>query len=230
MSSSTEVRNTVVVIAPHPDDETLGCGGTLLKHKASGDQIHWVVVTHMSEKNGYSRDAVSAREDTIRRVSDCYSFESVHNFEMAPAGLDQVAITELVRRISEVFAALGPEIVYIPYRGDIHTDHAITFDAAASCTKWFRYPSVRKVLAYETLSETDFAIDPDVGGFRPNVFVDISAHLDEKIAIANLYASEMAAFPFPRSETALRALAQVRGCASGFYAAEGFMLLRELLG
>jgi hypothetical protein len=83
------------------------------------------------------------------------------------------------------------------------------------------------VFAYETLSETDFSIDPDAKGFRPNVYINIADYLETKIEIAKIYASELAPFPFPRSEEALRSLAQVRGAAAGFQAAEAFMLLKE---
>jgi len=93
-------------------------------------------------------------------------------------------------------------------------------EAASACTKWFRYPSVKRVLAYETPSETDFGIDPRDSGFKPNVFVDIGGQLDRKIELMKIYASEMGEFPFPRSEKALRALAQLRGSQAGFKAAE----------
>jgi len=108
----------------------------------------------------------------------------------------------------------------------VHTDHRAVFDAAAACTKWFRYPSVKRVLAYETLSETDFGLGTELG-FRPNVFVDISPFLERKLQAMDIYASEIAPFPFPRSQDALRALARVHGTSSGYHAAEAFQLLRE---
>jgi LmbE family N-acetylglucosaminyl deacetylase len=102
----------------------------------------------------------------------------------------------------------------------------VVFNAVAAGTKWFRHPSVRRVLAYETLSETDFGLNASPG-FKPNVFVDITHFIDKKIEAANVYASELGKFPFPRSPEAIRALASVRGATSGFQAAEAFELLRE---
>jgi N-acetylglucosamine malate deacetylase 1 len=125
-----------------------------------------------------------------------------------------------------VFKEFAPDEVLLPHRGDVHSDHRVVFDAAAACTKWFRYPSVRRVLAYETLSETDFALPPQ-DAFVPNYFVDISGHLEAKIAALRIYESELGQPPFPRSVEAVRALATVRGAASGFHAAEAFQLLRE---
>lgn len=221
------MTKSVVVIAPHPDDETLGCGGTILKHKHAGDRVHWLIVTHMSEQSGFSIDRVAKRNQEIQTVAEKYRLDSYHHLYYPPSGLDQVPMTEIVSKISEVFKRTLPEIVYLPFRGDIHTDHAVVCDAVLSCTKWFRYPNIQKVLAYETLSETDFGINPDSNGFRPNVFVDIAPFLKTKIEIMRIFDSEISEFPFPRSERAIRALAEVRGAASGFTAAEAFMLLRE---
>ncbi len=86
---------------------------------------------------------------------------------------------------------------------------------------------MEKVLTYETLSETDFSIDPDANGFKPNIYINISGFLEEKISVMNIYASEISEFPFPRSEKAIRSLAYLRGAASGYEEAEAFMLLKE---
>lgn len=217
----------VVVVAPHPDDETLGPGGTLLKHRARGDELHWLIMTRMDEASGFSPQRIAARAKEIETVAGSYGFASVHKAEFPATSLDALPMGKIVDVVSRAFKAINPTIVYLPFRGDIHTDHWVVFDAVAACTKWFRYGSIRRVLAYETLSETDLGINPDVGAFRPNVFVDISEHLEKKIEIMRVFQSEMGGFPFPRSEEALRALARFRGTLSGFQAAEAFMLLKE---
>ena len=134
----------------------------------------------------------------------------------------------LVVGIGQVIREVRPSVDYLPFNGDVHSGHAAVFAATASCTKWFRYPSVRRVLCYETLSETDFGLNPEGGNFAPNSFVDITDHIDRKIEIAQIYRGEMGEIPFPRSAEALRALAKVRGAACGCQAAESFMLLREI--
>lgn len=219
--------NKTLVIAPHPDDETLGCGGTLLKHKAQGDKLYWLIVTSIREKEGFSAEQVHKRQSEIQAVTRQYGFTSVIQLNLPTTKLDTVPMQNLVTDIGSALQKTRPNTVYLPYKGDIHTDHGIVFDASVACTKWFRYPSVKRVLAYETLSETDFSLNPDASGFRPNVFVNISSYLDGKLKIMSIYASELGDFPFPRSETAIRALAQVRGAASGYQAAEAFKLLRE---
>lgn len=218
--------NKVIVITPHPDDETLGCGGTLLKHKANGDEIYWMIVTEMKNES-FSADDIIKRETEIKAVTELYGFNNVFQLPFGAATLDKVPARDLVSAISNVFKQVEPTYVYAPYRNDIHSDHKAVFDATMSCTKWFRHPSIEKVLVYETLSETDFVMNTDGSSFQPNVFVNISDYIETKIEIMNVYESEIENHPFPRSEKAIRALATLRGAAAGVQASEAFMLVKE---
>lgn len=219
----------ILVVVPHPDDETLGCGGTLLRHKEAGDEIHWLIVTGITEKSGFLPERVLRENREIEAVASSYGFASVHNLQFIPARLDVVPMADLIINIGNVFSNVKPTTIYLPFSGDVHTDHAVVFDAVSSCSKWFRYDSIQSICAYETLSETDFFINPDRNCFRPNLFVDISGYLEKKIEIMKIYASELGEFPFPRSEKAIRALAIVRGAAAGCNAAEAFMVLKEIV-
>ncbi len=215
-----------LVIAPHPDDEVLGVGGTLLRRKAEGAELAWLIVTGISTANGWKQEQVERRADEIARVTAVFGFDHVFTLDFPTTQLDRIPVGDLVGAMSGVFKAFQPEEVFVPHPSDVHTDHRAVFDAAAACTKWFRYPSVKRVLAYETLSETDFGLGTDFG-FRPNVFVDIAPFLEGKLQAMDIYTSEIAPFPFPRSHEALRALAKVHGAAGGYIAAEAFQLLRE---
>jgi N-acetylglucosamine malate deacetylase 1 len=217
-----------LIIAPHPDDEVLGAGGTLLRRKAEGSTVAWLIVTSISTKTGSGAEKIKQRTKEIKRVTKLFDFESVFELNFPTTQLDQVPMSDLVTRISNVFKTFEPEEVFVPHPSDVHTDHRIVFDAVASCTKWFRYPSVKRVLAYETLSETDFGLEASQA-FRPNVFIDVEPYLADKLRAMDIYASEVGEFPFPRSHEAIRALAKLRGAASGFKAAEAFELLRERL-
>ena len=219
----------ILAIAPHPDDETLGCGGTLLRHVAQGDEVHWLIVTSMHVANGFSDAAITARDEEIKKIAAGYGFSSVHRAGLPTTMLDTLPMGEVVGAIASVVKAVQPHTLYIPYRGDAHSDHAVVFDASTACAKGFRYPSVKRVLAYEALSETEFGLRPEDGGFRPNHFVDISAYAQKKVELMKLYAGEMAPFPFPRSEEAMWALMRLRGSTAGVQAAEAFMLLREIV-
>lgn len=218
----------VAVVAPHPDDETLGCGGTLLKHISMGDYVHWIVFTKISTELGFTKERVQSRDNEIRRVAEAYGFTSTHQLGFPTMHLDIQPKASLVDALSDVIQKLDVHTLYIPYRNDAHSDHAAVFDACAACTKTFRYPSIRSVRMYETLSETEYGIKPEDPGFRPNLFIDISGFIDKKIEIMSLYSGEIAPFPFPRSDIALLAQSQLRGSQCGTNAAESFMLLKEI--
>jgi LmbE family N-acetylglucosaminyl deacetylase len=215
-----------IVIAPHPDDEVLGVGGTLLRRKAEGAKVAWLIVTAISVETGWKTEKIKQRADEIHRVTELFGFDEVFTLNFPTTQLDRLPMSDLVAGVSNAIKSFEPEEVFVPHPSDVHTDHRIVFDAVAGCTKWFRYPSVKRVLAYETLSETDFGLCKNQG-FHPNVFIDIAPFLEDKLRAMDIYASELGTFPFPRSLQAIQALATLRGAASGFMAAEAFELLRE---
>ena len=219
-----------LVIAPHPDDEMLGVGGTLLRRVAEGETLAWLIMTAITEETGGSTVRIQTRAEEIERVRTGLRVAPENLFQLGfpTTRLDTIAMSELIEMLSTVFNEFQPDEVFLPHPGDIHTDHRVTFDAVSACTKWFRYPSVKRVLAYETLSETDFVINPKQA-FHPNSFIDISEHIEDKLELLQVYASEMGDFPFPRSITAVRALAERRGAQAGFRYAEAFQLLKERL-
>jgi LmbE family N-acetylglucosaminyl deacetylase len=215
----------VLVIAPHPDDESLGCGGTLLRHHDEGTEVHWLIVTAMT--SDYSAERIAAREREISEVAARYGFASVHRLDLPATLLDTLPIREVVGGIARVVSAVEPHTIYLPHRHDVHSDHTVVFDATVAATKSFRAPSVRALHVYETLSETDFALRPD-GAFRPSLYVDVTEQLEEKLDILDLYEGEILDFPFPRSRKTVTALATLRGAQAGVHAAEAFMTLKEV--
>ena len=221
--------NTILAVAPHPDDETLGCGGTLLRHIAGGDTVHWLIVTTIKGATGFTNEQIERRAGEIEAVAAAYGFTSVEQLGFVTTRLDTYPMSDLVMAVSEVVRRLQPDTIYIPYRNDVHSDHAVVFDAAASCTKSFRYPSVKRVRVYETLSETEFSIKPSDTGFKPNLWIEVGDHLDHKIEIMKLFRGEMGEHPFPRSERNIRALATFRGATAGVEAAEAFLSLIDIV-
>jgi LmbE family N-acetylglucosaminyl deacetylase len=221
-------KTRTIVVAPHPDDEVLGAGGTLLRRKSEGAKIAWLIMTEISIESGWSAEKVAQRKHEQEKISDVFGFESVFELRFPTTRLDQIPRSDLVKAVSGVFDSFLPSEVFIPHPSDIHSDHRVTFETVSSCTKWFRAPSVKRVLAYETLSETEFGLERSKK-FNPNVFINIEEFLDEKLRAMNIYASEIRNFPFPRSDEAVMALASLRGANSGFKAAEAFELLREVI-
>ena len=215
-----------LVVAPHPDDEIIGCGGTLLRRKAEGGVLGWLIVSGMTEQAGWPADRIRQRNEEIAKVTTLIGFDEVFNLRLPSTRLDELSMAELVSAISSVFKSFAPGEVLVPHRGDVHSDHRVTFNAVGACAKWFRFPSVRRVLTYETASETEFGLFRETA-FQPNFFVDISGYLERKLEIMAVYQTELDEFPFPRSARAIRALAEWRGASAGCLAAEAFELLRE---
>lgn len=218
----------ILVISPHPDDETLGCGGTILKHKDIGDKIYWLIITNIDIKNGWDKDIVEERQKEIETVAEMYDFEKTFKLDYPTAKLDTIPMQEIIESISKVIFEIKPEIIYLPNRSDVHTDHQITFKTAYSCTKNFRYSFIKKILMYETLSETEFAPALPENIFVPNVFVDITNYFEKKLEIFKIYKSEIMKDPLPRSLDSIKALARYRKSQIGVEYAEGFMLIREV--
>jgi LmbE family N-acetylglucosaminyl deacetylase len=162
----------------------------------------------------------------IEAVAGAYGFKSVCRMNMPVSELNQVAETDLYEGIAGAIREAHPSDIILPFRSDAHSDHHAVTAIGWSCTKSFRFPSIRRVLMYDTPSETDFSHPGDP--FIPNTLVDITGHLDRKIEIMGIYESELKAHPFPRSEQALRARATLYGAMAGCEAAEGFMLMRDI--
>lgn len=219
----------ILAIAVHPDDETLGCGGALLRHKANGDEIHWLICTEVRESEGFSPERVESRAKEIEKVAAMYGFAGVHQLHLKTGRTDEYSTTEIVSGISAVVSKIKPHTVYLPFKGDVHSDHRVIFNAAFSCTKTFRYPFVKRVLMIEALSETEYAPGLQGESFIPNVFIDITDFFTRKIEIMRIFAGETGTHPFPRSERNLEALAVYRGASSGCIYAESFMLLKEII-
>lgn len=216
----------VTVISAHPDDETLGVGGTILRHLHEGDDVSIIFVTNISENQGFSRDVVERRQVEIRKVLELYGISNFRLLDYPTMTLTQSLMPDLIADFSKFFTENKTEVLYCLNRSDAHSDHRIIFEAAMACTKSFRYPDLKKVLMYECISETEFAPALAENAFLPNYFVDISEYMDKKIGIMKVFESEMGDHPFPRSEDNIRALATFRGAVAGVKYAEAFQLIK----
>lgn len=218
----------IVVISAHPDDETLGAGGALLKHKANGDKVYWLIVTNVFEHQGFSKERIESRQVEIDQVAQEFGFEKVFKLDYPTMTLSSSSLLKLVPDVSKVFSEVEPEIIYTLNRSDAHSDHRILFDAVLACTKSFRYPYIKQVLMYECLSETEFAPALTEKVFMPNYYIDITDHLDKKLEIMKIFESEIGEHPFPRSLDNITALAHFRGASVGVKYAEAFQLIKYI--
>jgi N-acetylglucosamine malate deacetylase 1 len=217
----------LLVIAPHPDDEVLGCGGTIIKHSSNGDEVYLCIVTRPYTPD-WPEDEINLRRDEVVRVNKILGIKKTFRLDLPTVKLDTLPQKELNRAISQVLDMVQPEVVYIPHRGDVNKDHQLVFDAAMVATRPRPGSTINKVICYETLSETEWGAPSRENTFIPNVFVDISKTLATKLKALSEYKTELKRFPHPRSLEAVTALSKTRGSSIGAKAAEAFMLIREI--
>jgi len=219
---------TVLVVAPHPDDEVFGVGGTILHHLAAGDAVNIVVCTR-GETTRFGAEQVETVQREAREVHAFLGVTESHFLDLPAARLDTVPGAELNAALAGVFDVVEPDTVYLPHVGDVHSDHRLVFHAAMVRVRptTSAYPS--RILAYETVSETNWHAPPATPPFVPNVFVDISPHLGRKLEASAMYASQIQPPPHERSLQAIRALATLRGHTVHVPAAEAFMLVRDVV-
>lgn len=208
----------VLVIAVHPDDETLGCGGTILKRIEKGDKVSCVFVTSGNEK----------QRATVNHVAAAYHFEFVHYLDLPELKLSDISLNEIIPALASVIKDVAPNVLYIPNRSDVHSDHRVVFEACLPFTKQFRFPSVREVYMMEVSSETDFIPALSSMAFIPNTFVDITPYMERKMEIMSLYESEIMDEVCPRSDSSIRAQSRYRGSRIGVKYAEAFVQLMRI--
>jgi len=216
----------ILVVAAHPDDEVLGCGGVMARHNADGDNLHVVVMTRGVE----SLFAAELTERVRREAEQAHKLlgvKSTHYLDFPAPMLDTVPAHKLADALQKVVRKHRAQVVYVPHWGDIHMDHQCTHRAALVACRMITGSPVERVLSYETVSETEWASVAAAESFTPNVFVDIQKHLKTKLKAMACYRSQLQEPPHPRSLKNLEALATVRGATAGFYAAEAFQLVWE---
>ena len=195
----------IIVISAHPDDEILGAGGTLIKHRDNGDEIHWLIATNVFESQGFSKERITSRQLEIEEVASRLEMH-VHKLEYPTMGLSSRDLLTMVPKISKIFQEVEPEVIYVLNRSDAHSDHRILFDAVMACTKSFRYPVHKRDIMYECISETEFAPILPEKRFSPNVCRYHRTKWREKLELMKSML-RLGEHPFPRSERNISALA-----------------------
>ncbi len=228
MPQTNDKNKQILIIAPHADDEILGCGGSIFKELALGNEVHILLITRGYEAQGFSKTALELKEKEIEKASTSIPFASFKRLELPAVALETIPRSEIIQQINQHINALLIHTLYLPFGRDVHTDHQIVFESAWAAAKPFRAIGVKEIYAYEVLSETGFQIPAAGMAFTPNTFVDITDTLEQKIDAFKNYSSELQEFPLPRSEEAIRALAAYRGSLVNMPAAEAFICLRML--
>ena len=216
----------ILVIAPHRDDELLGVGGTIFKRKAEGHTVSVCVVT--AKEGGEWGPLTMNTHKEMEEVFRFCGIDHYYGLTFAPVILENYSRKEINKEILDVIKACQPEEVYIPHWGDMQKDHQIVAEASMVCLRAKYDLPVRRIYAYETLSETGLHYPNTEKAFIPNVYEDISSYLEIKKEALKLYRSQMGSFPDLRSVEAVDALAKYRGATVNIKAAEAFVLIREI--
>lgn len=217
------MSQTVLVVAPHGLDESLGCGGTMARHTDDGDAVHTLVLFG----DGSGRDAT-------RRMNALAAAQILGANTPRFAGYpenrsDTLPLLDIVGAIERCVNEIKPQIVYVSHGGNLNIDHQTSFRATATALRPVPGSPVRAIYTYEILSSTDWAPPGFGDDFRPNRFIDISAQLERKLKALEVYSDEMRPSPHARSLEAVRALAKMRGGTAGFSAGEGFSVIRQVV-
>lgn len=217
----------LLVVAPHPDDEVLGVGGTIARLAAQGREVYVVIVTRADPAIFPDYSLEEGRGEAMK-ADDILGVRKTIFLEGFPAALlDTVPQSALNAALQREVDQIDPEFVFVPYPGDLHRDHRVIAEAALVATRPNKTSRIRGILAYETLSETNWNAFPLTSGFVANTYVDISDFLDAKMGAMRAYKSQVKPFPHERSLEAIEALARTRGATAGVKAAEAFALIRQ---
>ncbi len=218
----------VLVVAPHMDDEVLGCGGSIARHVEAGDNVQVCVVCNRSYGHTYDSVSIAAEKQSAEKARLILGYHGLQFLDLPDEKL-YAHLQEAITAIEQVVANTQPNIVYTAFGGDLHQDHRTVAHAVSIVLRAGAAPSVKRALAFEVPSGTDQALPGDGQPFTPSVFIDIGAQLERKIAAMEVYTREMREFPHPRSLEMLTAKARTRGAQVALGAAEAFVLLKEIV-
>ncbi len=211
---------SVLIISPHPDDEILGCGGTLIKYsKSKKIKTFWLIVTKDNIELNWSKKQKDKRALEIKKLQKKLKFTQTYQLYKESTKLNEKDYSNLIENIKEIILKHDINEVLCPSEKDVHTDHQHINKIIKSACKPFRNPSLNKVLFYETVSETNQNFS---NIFKPQLFINIDKEINEKIKLMNHFKSEFGKHPFPRSKEAIKSLAILRGSQVNFKFAEAF--------
>lgn len=219
----------ILVVGAHPDDEVLGVGGTLAWHRDHGDKTYVCIISEGASAQYKQKKMISVRRKAAQKAAKILGVSEIFLHDLPDSKLESVDHIIINAILEKCVARVRPSVVYTHFKQDVDLDHRRVFDSTMVAVRPKLSTSVRKVLSYEVPGQTHWLGPSADAAFVPDVFIDISRHLSTKFAALKCYDSEIGAFPFPRSLEGLEALAKWRGLNAGLTAAEGFMLMREVI-
>lgn len=220
------------MVAAHPDDEILGCGGTIARHVAEGDQVSILIVAEGATARGENGEVVgvelAALKEAAAQAARVLGAENPIMLGLPDNRLDSIPLLDIIHSIESVITKTAPSVIYTHHHGDLNIDHHIVHSAVLTACRPLPAQSVRQIFTFETVSSTEWAIVTPNHQFSPTRFVNIGETMDKKIKALSCYHMEMRPFPHARSIDAVEALAKLRGSSVGLVAAEAFQVIRDI--
>jgi LmbE family N-acetylglucosaminyl deacetylase len=222
----------VIVIAAHPDDEVLGCGGTLSvlsrqKHDVSICILGEGVTSRFSKRKDAKKELTAELKKKARQAGTVLGSKKLIHFDLPDNRFDTVPLLDIVKKIEGVIEDHRPDMLFTHSPLDLNIDHVITHRAVLTATRPQKSQSVKEIYAFEIPSSTEWGFG-EFGEFKPNVFFDIEETIDLKIKALSMYDSELREFPHPRSAEAVKTIARRWGSAVNLEYAEAFHLIRSI--
>ena len=226
--------NRVLVVAAHPDDEVLGCGGTIARHADLGHEVQVLIVAEGATSRQLQRDRLSAGDElsalaqSAKAAGSILGAAGVELLDLPDNRLDSLDRLDLIKHIEQRIDRYQPQVVYVHHAGDVNVDHRRLHEAVVTACRPTPGHGVKRLLSFEVASSSEWQPPGSAPAFQPNWFVDISDQWSRKREALVAYASEMRPWPHARSLEALEHQARWRGAQVGVEAAEAFCLLRQL--
>lgn len=214
----------ILVIAPHPDDEVLGCGGTIKRYTNENHEVSLCIMTKAYTPD-WTKEFIKKRPIQIKKSCEILGIKKAYFMGLPTVKTDTIPQKRINKKLSEIIKKVNPDVIFLPHGGDLNIDHRICFESGLVATRP-HLTNIKKILTYETLSETEWG--QSLKQFKPTTFINIKSTIKDKIKAMEQYNSEVKKFPHPRSIKVIESLAIKRGSESGFEYAEAFEIIREI--
>ena len=222
------MKKKIIVVAAHPDDEVLGCGGTIVKHVAQGDIVHSVFMSDgVNSRLDSSKVKLNRRLKASKSVQSLLGISSTHYLNLPDNSMDSVPLLEIVQKLEPIINKIKPSVIYTHSYGDLNIDHQLTHAAVMTACRPIPDSTVREIYGFEVISSTEWS-NPLKSTFKPTLFIDITKHLSKKLNALKAYKQEMRDVPHSRSIKHIEILAQHRGYSVGVDMAEAFEVYRVI--
>jgi len=227
-------NKTILIIAAHPDDELLGCGGSIIKWIKNDFLVKVVYLSEgvtarssLNEIKNWDKD-IQDREAMAKKYTKASGIEIIKFMKKPNLKTRELSMLDIVKEMASLIMEVNPSEIYTHFPGDLNSDHQVCFEAVITACRPFTGIKVNSIYSFEVPSSTSWSSGLNLPAFKPNHYVEIDEQVDQKIEMLSFYEHEMRRFPHPRSSENIRALAQIRGSEIGSNYAEAFMLVRSI--